>query len=83
MTTHNVQELTTERRIECFLFELSKLTQKYGIEIRGCGRECPFCPYLMGTDGDDFDGFAVDGLFYNHETQCYETESEDEENDTF
>lgn len=80
MMMNSARELEIEQRIERFLTELSKLTQKYEIEISGCGRDgCEFFPYLMGTDGDDFDGPAVDGLFYNHETQQYETESEEEE----
>lgn len=50
-----------------FLEELTALTNKYGIEIAGCG--CCSSPYLLDTDHD----FLVLGeeLSFDRETKTY------------
>ena len=53
-------------RLENFLKELAELTQKYNIEIGGCG--CCGSPYIYDFERE------IDGekLCYNETKQCYE-----------
>lgn len=52
-------------RLKEFLRELSELTQKYELEIGGCG--CCGSPWVC-----DFEcTFYKDGLSYDHEKQKY------------
>lgn len=53
------------RNLKEFLDELSELTQKYGLEIGGCG--CCGSPWVEETEGDR----TVDGLTYNREQKKY------------
>lgn len=49
--------------VEDFLKELAKLTDKYGVEIDGCG--CCGSPYLTGKNGKG------DSLYYDREDSKY------------
>lgn len=53
------------RNLKEYLDELSALTQKYGLEIGGCG--CCGSPWVEEIVGDG----TADGLTYNRETKKY------------
>ena len=57
-------------RLEKFLNELSALTQKYGLEIGGCG--CCGSPWVLEIES----GVYAYVLYYNKNTQKYEVEEQ-------
>lgn len=56
-------------RIDRFLDELSDLTEKYEIEISGCG--CCGSPFLVDMEQG---GFVGDNLTYDEEKGKYDTD---------
>lgn len=54
-------------RLEEFLKELSELTQKYELEIGGCG--CCGSPWIENTQS-----YVADNLYYDKDKQRYEAD---------
>jgi hypothetical protein len=66
-------------RLELFLKDLSELTKKYGLVIRGCG--CCGSPWIENLQEDVIEqkilvgDVLVENLYYNIEKQEYEQRS--------
>jgi hypothetical protein len=67
--------MENKERLQLFLDELTTLTNKYGIEIGGCG--CCNSPYLIDlTNGDnEFDGQLTMRSWDGDKLDKYTTES--------
>lgn len=67
--------MTEEQRIEAFLNGLTQLTQKYGIEVAGCG--CCGSPFLDNVSKDSLYNVSeepildAEKLEYDSETESY------------
>jgi len=57
--------------VDGFLKELTELTLKYGIQIKGCG--CCGSPFLMNMN-DEHQVFYGDELDFDPDTQHYKIE---------